>query len=490
MLRERKYCLLLLVAFACCHYVSAQAPGNEDKPLTDQLTEPERTTDIPRTFAPGNSPFTVRYIIIEGNKKTRPNIILREIPFKPGEKYLLQDLVKKFEDARRQLMNTALFHEVVVALKSFDGSDIDVLVQVKERWYLFPVPYLKPVDRNLNQWLFEQKAKLNRVNYGAKLLYNNATGRNDKLRIWLINGYTKQFSFSYDRLYIDKKMKWGMNMAFAIGKNREMNYNTVNNKQVFLKDDGYVRNFVNTSFELTYRRAIKTRHRFGIGYTMEEISDTILKLNPTYFEPGRNRIAFPELYYVMTYYDLDYIPYPTKGYAAEVLVGKKGFNSTINLWQLSAKGSGSWHTGKKTFFTLGAYGMIKLPFKQPYFNQRLLGYSDAFLQGYEYYVIDGVAAAYLKTVFTRKLFNFNIMVPATKKTESFRIPVNIYGKVYGNTGYVHNPQPGNNFLSNKMLYSGGFGIDIITLYDFTLKLEWSFNQLGQNGLFLHRKSIF
>jgi hypothetical protein len=41
-----------------------------------------------------------------------------------------------------------------------------------------------------------------------------------------------------------------------------------------------------------------------------------------------------------------------------------------------------------------------------------------------------------------------------------------------------------------MLYSTGIGIDVLTLYDFTLKLEWSFNQLGQNGLFLHRKSIF
>lgn len=490
MLRERKYCLWLLIAFACCQYISAQTPGNEDKPATDQFAEPETTTDIPRTFSPGDAPFTVRYIIIEGNKKTRANIILREIPFKAGEKYLLQELVKKFEDARRNLMNTALFHEVVVALKSFDGYDIDVLVQVKERWYIFPVPYLKPVDRNINQWLFEQKAKLNRVNYGAKLLYNNATGRNDKLRILVMNGYTKQLSFSYDRLYIDKRMKWGINMGFAIGKNREVNYNTINDKQVFLKDDSYVRNFANTSVELTYRRAIKTRHRFGIGYTMEEISDTIFKLNPAYFKPGQRRITFPELYYIMTYYDLDYIPYPTKGYAAEVSIGKKGFNSTINVWQLSAKGSGNWHTGKKSFFTLGAYGMVRLPFKQPYFNQRLLGYNDVFLQGYEYYVIDGVAAGYLKTVFTRELFNFNIKVPATKKTESQRIPFNIYGKVYGNVGYVHNPQPGNNFLSNKMLYSGGFGIDIITLYDFTLKLEWSFNQLGQNGLFLHRKSIF
>lgn len=79
------------------------------------------------------------------------------------------------------------------------------------------------------------KASLKRVEYGAKLYYYNATGRNDKLKFLFINGYTKQLSFSYDRLYIDKKLKWGMKTGFAAGKNREINYNTINDKQVFIK---------------------------------------------------------------------------------------------------------------------------------------------------------------------------------------------------------------------------------------------------------------
>lgn len=70
------------------------------------------------------------------------------------------------------------------------------------------------------------------------------------------------------------------------------------------------------------------------------------------------------------------------------------------------------------------------------------------------------------------------------------IPFAVYGKVFGNSGYVYQPDPGENTLSNTMLWSGGIGIDIVTLYDVTIKLEWSFNSLGQNGLFLHRKTIF
>jgi outer membrane protein assembly factor BamA len=467
--------------------VSAQAPDSEIKP---QAGQPADSLATANNIPPGATPFTVRNIVITGNKKTRPEIILREIPFKSGEQYLLQDLVKKFEVARKQLMNTTLFHEVVVALKSFDGYDIDVSVQVIERWYIFPVPYFKPVDRNLNQWLVEQKASINRVNYGAKLLYNNFTGRNDKLRAWIIGGYTKQLSFSYDRLYIDKKMKWGLNTAFAIGKNKEVNYNTINDKQAFLKEDNYLRNFLNIAVELTYRKAIKTRHRFGITYTREIVSDTILKLNPIYFPAAQRKISFPQVYYKMTYYDLDYIPYPTKGYAVDIFAGKMGFDKRMNLWELDASATGLWHVGKKNFFTLIGYGAIKAPFKQPYVTQHMLGYGDTYLQGYEYYIIDGVMAGYLKTAFTRRLVKFRLTVPGAKKWDEQKIPFTIYAKVYGNTGYVYNPQPGENSLSNKILFSAGAGIDILTIYDFTLKLEWSFNQLGENGLFLHRKSIF
>lgn len=476
----------LLSALACSHCPFAQQTGHKDSLNTRQHPVSKDTYTVPAN----ERPFVVRHIVIEGNKKTRENIILRELFFKTGDHLLLQDLVRRFEISRQQLMNTTLFHEAIVALKSFEGYDVDIIVQVRERWYIFPVPYFKPADRNLNQWLVEQNASLKRVNYGMKLLYNNTTGRNDKLRLWWILGYTRQLAFSYERPFIDKKMKWGLNVSLAVGKNREVNYNTVDDKQVFLKEDRYLRNFITASAEAVYRKAIRTRHRFGIGYGREEIADTVAVLNPHFFPAARTRITYPEIYYGLSYYDLDYIPYPTKGYALEVMLNKKGISKAMNLWQLSAKASANWPTGKRSFFSLNGYGIIKLPFNQPYYNRKLLGYSDIFMQGYEYYVIDGMAGGYLKAAFTRKILKTSVRIPGTRKIAPRLIPFNIYGRVYGNAGYIYNKYPGENFLSNRILVSSGFGIDITTIYDFTLKLEWSFNQLGQNGLFLHRKTIF
>ena len=261
MQRMTKFSVIIFITVMSAGFVNAQ-PGAPKLSIADSIKHYSQQTNSANLF-------TIREIAISGNNKTKESVILRELPFQSGEIYNLSDLVKEFEIARKQLLNTALFHEVVVALKKFEGNNIDILVAVKERWYLFPVPYIKFVDRNINQWIVEQNAKLDRINYGLKILYNNVSGRNDKLNLYLINGYTKQISLSYDRPYIDKKMKWGINTGFAIGKNREVNYNTIYDKQVFFKDtNNFVRTFFRAFGEATYRPAIKTRHRFGISYTL------------------------------------------------------------------------------------------------------------------------------------------------------------------------------------------------------------------------------
>ena len=38
--------------------------------------------------------------------------------------------------------------------------------------------------------------------------------------------------------------------------------------------------------------------------------------------------------------------------------------------------------------------------------------------------------------------------------------------------------------------TGGLGVDVVTFYDFILRFDYSFNQLGQKGLFLHVKNDF
>lgn len=435
--------------------------------------------------------FTVKEIVIEGNRQTRNATILRELSFYEGWQYTLPDLVKRFSEARKQLLNTQLFHEVVVSLKSLQGYDAIIEIEVRERWYVFPFPFIKTVDRSFGEWVKEQNMDWNRVNYGIRITHNNTTGRNDKLSLYLMSGYTKQFSLSYKGLILDKRQQWTASLGFAKGKNKQLDYLTTDNKRQFFKDDqDFVHSFTRSFAEVSYRRAIKTKHTFGISYNSESVPDTILMINPTFSPQQQKTLKYPEFYYTLSHFNVDYIPYPTKGYAAELSIRKRGLNNQMNLWQLTTKTSANWPLSNKFFFNLRVAGGIKLPFKQPYVNQQFLGFNDMFMQGYEYYVINGVAGGYTKAIFSREIINTKFRIASQKIKKLNSIPFRMYGKIYGNAGYVYNPQPGDNLLCNKMMYSGGVGLDIITFYDFILRLEWSFNQLGQNDIYLHRKNYF
>lgn len=434
--------------------------------------------------------FSIEEIKIVGNRITRDNIIHRELSFALHQQLPLNDLANELAESRKRLMNTGLFLDVVVTLSSLRGYEAYVTIELRERWYVYPVPFLKMVDRNFGQWVKEKDMDFNRVNYGIKFTHKNTTGRRDRSTLNFMHGYTKAVSFSYQGLFLDKAMKWSAGMGVAIGHNKELIYNTERNKQMAYKDNNdFVHSYFRGYAEVNYRPAIFTTHTFGFRYSQERIADTILAINPAY-SFNNNRIRQPELYYNMAYFNVDFIPYPTKGFIANVLVQKKGFQRPLNMWQLNVKTSASWPLSEKSFFNLRTAGTVKLPFKQPYVNKSLIGNSDMFMQGYEYFVVDGVAGGYTKATLAHRLFSTNIGIPSERFRRLNHIPFKAYAKIFGNAGYVYNPQPGDNMLANRMLYSGGVGVDIITFYDFIIKLEWSFNQIGQNGLNLHRKDYF
>jgi hypothetical protein len=210
-------------------------------------------------------------------------------------------------------------------------------------------------------------------------------------------------------------------------------------------------------------------------------------LNPKFFNDGKTKIIYPELTYSIDYNNIDFVSYPLKGFIGEASLSRKGINSDMNLWQLDARGTRGWEIARKTYFGTQGYFVLKLPFDQPYYNQRLFGYGDLYLRGLENYVIDGVAAAMVRNTIRRQVLSFNM--PFFTKSHS-KIPFNIYLKAYGDMGYSHNKNFPENSLVNKMLYTWGAGLDIVTLYDVAFRFEYSFNQLGQKGLFLHFKNDF
>ena len=229
---------------------------------------------------PDSSEMIVRSVIVTGNKKTKDYIALREVSFKAGTKLKSNTLIEVIEEARHNMLNTQLFLEVVPRIAGWEGSYIDIVFDVKERWYFFPAPHFKLVDRNLNQWLVEQNRSLERVNYGIKFNWDNVSGRRDKLNFNFINGYTREYSVFYEQPYADKKLENGFLAGVFYKQSRQLTFATDSNRQVFFPStNNEIYEFVRTTFKIeagfTIRKGVNNRHTFRLNYVSEKIPDTV-----------------------------------------------------------------------------------------------------------------------------------------------------------------------------------------------------------------------
>jgi outer membrane protein assembly factor BamA len=442
---------------------------------------------------PSPIPCIVGQIVVKGNKKTKNYIVLRELSFTLGDTLSLDNLVKAFRMAHDRLINTHLFNEVVVFVKEFRGYVVDVEIDVKERWYIFPLPYFKPVDRSFTAWA-QRHYSLSRVNYGGKFADYNFTGRNDNLTAWLITGYARQFELYYNQPYADRLLKHGFGFGFNYARLKEVDVLTVNNTQGFINSDTityagkYLIRQLSFSTRYFYRPGLKVRHTVNFNGVSTTIDSAVAVWNPHYFNNGKRSIVYPELSYTFNYTDVDYVSYPLNGIVFETTLTRRGIDRNMNLWQWSTRLTRSWPLAWKWWFGVQNINVLKGPLSQPFYNQGLMGYGDFFLRGLDRYVVDGTAGSVIRNTLFHELFNFNI--PFTHSVSHDHIPFRIYATAFSDYGYAYNQDFKANSLVNRMLYTAGFGIDMVTFYDLSFKLDYSFNQLGQNGLFLHIRNDF
>lgn len=475
--------LLLLALFFSFNCLDAQDTVSAITADTSSAIKPEMASLK-------NMVLLVTDVVVSGNKKTKLFIVMRELPFKKGDELSGANLPALFNQARQQLMNTLLFVDVAIYIAERKGNLVRINVDLKERWYLFPLPYFRLVDRNFNQWWVDQKRSLERVNYGMKFTQNNVSGRNDNLDVWLITGYTQQITLRYELPFFDRKLRNGFNVGFLYATQKEVNYATGNNKQLFYKQEEVARRVTRADFTYSYRPNVKERHYFRVSYNHESVADTILQINPLYYPDGKTEMKHIDFAYQYKYYNVDQVSYPSKGFQIEANLYKRGLDKTSNLWLASTRAVYAVPIAPKTFLHWEAIATVKLPFSNYFFNEKLIGYGFTQMRGLEYNVVDGVAGGILKSTIHHQLLGFVFKNPFPSKTHD-RIPFRIFLKAYGDLGYGYNTQPNpTNTLNNGLLRTWGLGMDIVSIYDFVFKIEYSFNQLGRNGLYLQTRNDF
>lgn len=459
--------------------------GAQQAPVNDSLPHHPNDSAVQKTET-----YLIGGVTVTGNKKTKDFIILREMTLKKGDYVFSTELQSKLQRSKELVYNTSLFVDDSVYVAEQKGNVLFINVNVKERWYIFPLPYLTFVDRNFNTWWVQQNRSLERINYGIKFIHENFSGANDKMNVWLINGYSQQITLRYDLPFINKSLTKGINVGFTYAHQHEINYGTSdNNKQLFFRsNDDFIRNITRVDFTYSYRPDQNVRQYFRVSYSDEWIADTVVKLNPNYYPNQSNHIRYIDFGYYYRYFNFDYNAYPTKGYFGEAFIYKRGINDESNLWQIGLRGIYVKPLLKNTFLNIEGSGNVKFLPNNSFYSQAMFGYGYYTLRGMEYYVVDGTAGAIGKFTLQQSLFKYVLHMPIKSKTHD-KIPFRFFVKAYSDVGYCNNPYTNARF-NNILMRTWGAGMDVVSIYDFVFKFEYSINQFGEHGLFIHARSNF
>lgn len=436
-------------------------------------------------------------MLIIGNKHTLNTIISRELTLKPGDVVWHADLPGILEKDKRKLFNLHLFHTATIRVLDTGSGTIDLLVEVEERWYVFPIPIFRLSDRNFNEWWENYNHDFDRVNYGLKWYQYNLWGRNHTLLLTAQFGFQRQFELMYRLPYLNKKQKQGLILELDYIDAKNIADSTVNHKLDFFKHDRILRNTKGIGLTYTYRNNFYNHHRIKYEVRQTNIADTLRNLNHDYLGNGRTRQTFDAITYQFISDHRDVVFYPLNGRYIDVRLEHSGIALHKDLRKTESILSFAFYKDLKKNFYLSnlTYGYLSTPDNVPYFNYGVMGYNKIFVRGYEVYVIEGPQFFLNKTTLKKRIFSRKWDLGIWPIEQFNYFPLDIYLKTYADFGYINNYSAYarnnvNNTLSDTWLGGAGMGLDIVTAYDVVIRFEYTFTSQNTNGFFLHIKKEF
>ena len=455
--------------------------------LIQQLCIAQTQTRI--ELQPGDT-IQVDKIFIIGFKKTKEHIIRRELSLKDGQIMTKRELDLAIDADKRRLLNTKLFLAVEASVIELSRTRVDLIYRLSERWYFFPVPIFNLADRNFTEWWVNQNADFSRVEWGLKLRHFNFRGRREILNLTAQFGYTKLFRIAYTIPYINRNQKLGVSFYGDYATNKNIAYKTINHRQQFLDAEQVIRDRWRAGISFGYRPNFYATHTFGLHYSGANVKDTVVLESPNYFLNGANNQQYLALSYDFRWDVRDFVSYPLSGAYFRLKVNQigLGFFDDVNIFYVNARYSKYFDLGKKFYFATSITGNTSTPAKQPYYNYQSIGTGTDFMRGFERNIIEGQHYIFNKNTLKRQLFSVEYDVSDAIKWKEFnKIPFAAYLTLNFDHGYVYNypKNEANNLLSDRYIYGGGLGIDLITFYDFVMRWEYSVNIEGDHALYFN-----
>ncbi|WP_246539158.1 BamA/TamA family outer membrane protein [Litoribacter ruber] len=440
---------------------------------------------------------TVNNIFIIGNEKTRKSIISREMDIQSRTTYDWEEFISLLIEDQKKIYNLQLFTTAEVTPLFVEDDQVEILVTVKERWYVIPSVIFTLADRNFSEWWVNQNRDFSRVNYGVKLNHDNVGGRNEKLKLLAQFGFTQAFDLIYSKPYIDRNQQHGLAAQVTYFTMKTIPLRSVDNRQVFYTNDNedVLRQNIAGNIRYTYRGSFYNFHNITVGYNQTSIHEDVLAENPDFFQHGDNQLRFFSASYSYRHDKRDNVAYATEGQVLNVGLTRYGLfsNDDVNETEFSLIANKYLRITPKIHFVTGVSGSTYLSPQQPYTLVRGIGYLPNFIRGYELNVIEGQQTVAHKNSLRYELFNkaydLSSFVPVDALST---FPVRLYLSANFDHGHVkdRNNLPENARLTNRYLYGYGLGLDLVTFYDQVFRFEYSVNNLGFGNFFINFRAPF
>lgn len=438
---------------------------------------------------------TIRDIHILGNKITKERIILREMTPRSGMQFSLNDLADTLSYDRTRIYNTNLFNEVEVSIQDLGDGQVDLRVQVEERWYIYPIPLFKLADRNFNDWWVNRNHSFQRVNYGLRYTQYNFRGRAERLRLTAQTGFEDRYVLEYRIPYIDQEQQHGLIPEVFYFSAKNLGFESRDHLRTFIMSEEEMRNSLGVSVIHTYRKRFYDYHFTGLGFYTTNIADTIATLNPNYLGDGQTEQTFFTATYGYQNDNRDNVNYPKKGHNFVVAVSKLGLGlGDVDYWSANVKAARFWDLGSNFSQGSAVFGYWSSDPARPFLNYWGLGFEPTlYVRGYELDLIEGRAYAMTKNSTKKLLWKHKADISGIMPMKQFQsFPIALYGKLFFDGAYVwaFEDNGDNTRLTEKFIYGLGTGLDIVTTHDVVIRLEFSTNADKENQFFINFAADF
>lgn len=435
----------------------------------------------------------IRRVTIECNHKTVDRIIFRELSIKAGDRVAKKDLDSLLVHESHKLMNTKLFVMAEVVPYPIQQDTIDLIISVIEKWYFYPIPIIDFADRNYNEWA-AKGYNLDRLIYGVRLIQNNFRGRKETLKLYLQLGFTRVLDFEYNIPYINKDQTTGLTFQIGYANAKNINWGLTDAIVQSYKSENILEEKFSTSIGLNKRTSFYNNHTLSIKYSNSHINDTVVTLNPNYYQKGQNSQRYFQLRYRFEHNRRDNSSYPLQGKYMYAEAQQTGLLPSDDISVLKLEGIyAKFIPLSKKFYYSGSWrGQLTFPQLQPFNEMRGFGFNGSFVRGLDIYRVNGQHFAVWKNTLRFQLFSTIFNLKKILKIEQFNtLPVALYLKTYGDAGYVHsNFDYGSNVFTNQLLWGAGTGIDLVFYNSTVFRFEYSVNKRMETGFFMNFQTDF